>query len=121
MEVLPFLYIGLIFVISPIGHTSVMGKWTFFWLSFILTPLVGFLLVAILPKRPKAVCMMPLKNFEIGLTYYYHIVKVYGGQKKVRIFNGYMEEISMVEFAECFSEIMQINEKKLSDLKQNQF
>ena len=117
MEILPFIYIVLALVIAPLGYISVLGKWPFFILSLLFTPFVAILILILLPKRPKAVCMVPFKNFEVGQVYYYKIVKTNDGKIYVSLFNGFIEKISLYEFYEHFSEIKPIKEKKLKDFE----
>lgn len=113
MEVLPFLYIIVVFVIAfSYGNMSIMGWWITFLINLFLTPFVGLLLVYIFPKRPKAVCLIDFKEFEAGMTYHYTMRFNKYNEKVFSVFNGFMIDVTKKDFATHFAEVKNINAYK---------
>ncbi len=111
MEVLPFLYVIAVFVIAySYGNMSVIGWWGTFLINFFLTPFVGILVYLLVPKRPKAVCIIDFKGFEAGYTYHYTMKFDHKNEKIFSVFNGFMIDVSKQEFANNFAEVKNIRD-----------
>ena len=103
--VVPFTYLFLCLLTAVmVQKTKRPGFWVLFVSSLFLTPFLVFIFSAFLKDKPKAYCMMPYDNFEVGSSYYYTLSEN-KGQMEVTVYCDKAIRMDLHAFNDHFSMI----------------
>lgn len=104
MEFIPIIYIFICYLVaSALGSIRLIGVSISFIINLFLTPALGSLIILMFPKLPKAYCIIPYENFDVGESYYYRVFLKPDRRLKVSVFNGDQYDLDKEDFNFHFS------------------
>tara|TARA_Y100000815_G_C13194233_1_gene444189 strand:- start:69 stop:422 length:354 start_codon:yes stop_codon:yes gene_type:complete len=114
MELIPFIYLFIAYIAAySIGATKRIGVWWSFVICLFITPLLGSLIIAWLPSRDIAYCMVPINGFEVGLSYHYKRTLTSKNNVIYTLYSGRNIKLGKIIFDQHFS-LTTNNTKKLT-------